>query len=117
MSYNLSLLLGIKLYQLPISSIEIENVVESNNKEEQENNVVHIIKLPQYEDYKSTPIYYHASHLGSNFFVQAIIEDKDEVKEILINQNIFMDIINSFLPSLLLLIQEEIIRMIVSHLH
>jgi hypothetical protein len=99
MSYNLSLLLGIKLYQLPISSVEIENVI-LNNEEEQENNVVHIIKFPQYGDYNSTPLFYLASNLRSNFFVQTIIEDKEELKEILINQNIFMCITHSFLLSL-----------------
>jgi hypothetical protein len=44
MSYNLSLLLGIKLYQLLISSVEIENLVL--NTEEEILETIHIIKLP-----------------------------------------------------------------------
>jgi hypothetical protein len=100
-SYNLSLLLGIKLYQLGISSVEVlENVVGTNNEEEQENNIIHIIKLPQYGDYNSTAIFYLESNFGSNFYIQTLIEDKYELKEILINQNIFMRITNSFLPTL-----------------
>jgi hypothetical protein len=61
---------------------------------------IHFVKLPQYGDYNSTPIFYLASNLGSNFLVQTVIEDKDDLKEILINQNIFMRITNSFLRSL-----------------
>jgi hypothetical protein len=99
MSYNLSLLLGIKLYQLPISSVEIENLV-LNTEEEEILETIHIIKLPQYGDYNSTPVFYLASNIGSNFFVQTVIKNKDDLKEILINQNIFMRITNSFLPSL-----------------
>jgi hypothetical protein len=83
---------------LPISSVDIENITTNDEKEILE--IIHIIKLPQYGDYKSTPVFYLASNLGSNFFVQAIREEKEELKDILINQNIFMHIINSFLPGL-----------------
>jgi hypothetical protein len=76
MSNNLSLLLGIKLYQLPIYYVEIENTV-LNTEEEEILETIYIIKLPQYGNDNSTPVFYLASNLGSNFFVQTIIEDKD----------------------------------------
>jgi hypothetical protein len=69
MSYNLSLLLGIKLYQLPISSVEIENIT---NNEEENITRIYIIKLPPSGDYNSTPIFYLASNLGSNFLFKLL---------------------------------------------
>jgi hypothetical protein len=101
MSSNLSILRGIKLFQVPITSVEIENL--TNNEEEEEIlETIHIIKIYQYGDYNSTPIFYLMSNLGANFFVQTSIDDKEELKDILINHNIFMRITNSFLPDLLI---------------
>jgi hypothetical protein len=61
--------------------------------------IVNIINIPQYGDYNSTPVFYLKSNLGSNFFVQKMINDNNQVKDIMINMNIFRRIINSFLSN------------------
>jgi hypothetical protein len=95
MSYNISLLLGIKLYQLPIASIEVDyEEIYTNEEEISEIIIANIINIPQYGDYNSTPIFYLRSNSGSNFFVQTMINDKNKVTEIMTNLNIFMHIIN-----------------------
>jgi hypothetical protein len=101
MSYNMSLLIGIKLYQLPVASIEVE--IDNATEEEEEINetiAVNVINIPQYGDSNSTPVFYLRGNLGSNFLVQTMIEDNNQMKAILTNMNIFMRITNSFLPDL-----------------
>jgi hypothetical protein len=103
MCYNISLLLGIKLYQLPIASIEVDyEEIYTNEEEISEIITANVINIPQYGDYNSTSIFYLRSNLGSNFFVQTMIDDDNKVKEIMTNLNIFMSITNSFLPNLLI---------------
>jgi hypothetical protein len=94
LSYNVSLLLEIKLHQLPIGSYQLEI---NNENEEEEILTIYIIKIPQHGDYNSTPVFYLRSNLGSNFYVQAVDE---EGKDIILNQNIFMRITITFLPNL-----------------
>jgi hypothetical protein len=60
MSYNISLLLGIKLYQLPIASIEIDYEENYTNEEEEEISEIitaNVINIHQHGDYNSTPIF------------------------------------------------------------
>jgi hypothetical protein len=102
MSYNISLLLGITLYQLPIASIEVDYEQNYTNEEEEISEIIiaNVINIPQFGDYNSTPIFYLRRNLRSNFFVQRMIDDKNKVTEIMTNLNIFMRITNSFLPNL-----------------
>jgi hypothetical protein len=101
MSYNISLLLGIKLYQLPITSIEVDyEEIYTNEEEISEIVTANVINIPQYGHYNSMPIFYLRSKIGSSFFVKTIIDDKNKVTEIMTNLKIFMRITNSFLPNL-----------------
>jgi hypothetical protein len=101
MSYNMSLLLGIKLYQLPIALIEVDyEEIYTNEEEISEIVTENVINIPQYGDYNSTPIFYLRSNLGSNFFIQTMIDDKNKVKAIMTNLNISMCISYPFLPNL-----------------
>ncbi|GMO20919.1 MAG: hypothetical protein Ta2E_12110 [Mycoplasmoidaceae bacterium] len=70
MSYNVSLLCGIKQYQLPAVSTAVENIVAG--KAEDGKNIyktVNVLQFPSYRDYNRTPVFYLRSKLVSNFFV------------------------------------------------
>jgi hypothetical protein len=78
MSYSLTLQFLIKVYQLPLSSIELkligDDIVWYNGVIEPADHnidyeIVDILMFPIYSDYYSTPVFYLRSNLGSNFFV------------------------------------------------
>jgi hypothetical protein len=122
MSYSMSLLCGIKQYQLPVALVELE--IEQRTEEEDgyyiEIVTVYFIKMPNYGDYNSTPVLYLLSNLGSNFNVQPHF-DNNENKDnsVMSNINIFMKLINAFYLIFLFLLMVGTIKMtvisIVSH--
>jgi hypothetical protein len=57
--------------------------------------------MPNYGDYNSTPVLYLLSNLGSNIYVQIHVDnDKNKDNSVMSNLNIFMRIINAFLPNI-----------------
>jgi hypothetical protein len=57
--------------------------------------------IRNYGDYNSTPVLYLLSTLGSNFYVQTHADNDDNKdNSVMSNLNIFMRIINAFLPNL-----------------
>jgi hypothetical protein len=99
----MSLLCGIKQYQLPVSSIEleIEQITEEEDWDLIEVIKVYIVKMPNYGDFNSTPVLYLLSNLGSNFYVQTHVDNtNDQDNSVMSNLSIFMRITNAFLPNL-----------------
>jgi hypothetical protein len=102
----MSLLSGIKLHHLSVSSFEPRlngddiiwdnGVIEVNHEFE----IVHILKFPSYGDYNSTSVFYLRSNLGSNCFVQTHVSTSNTESETMSNINIFMHITNALLPNL-----------------
>ncbi|GMO21290.1 MAG: hypothetical protein Ta2E_12300 [Mycoplasmoidaceae bacterium] len=73
MSYNVSLLCGIKLYQLLAESITVENIVTGQtNERENINETINVLKMQSYCDYNSTPGFLLHSNLVSNFLFNCI---------------------------------------------
>jgi hypothetical protein len=76
----MSLLCGIKQYQLPVSSIEleIEQITEEEDWELIEIIKFYVIKMTNYGDYSSIPVLNLLSNLGSNFYVQTQVDNDDK---------------------------------------
>jgi hypothetical protein len=109
MSYNMSLLCGIKLHHLPVSYVELkligDDIIWDNGDIEPADlnidfQIVSILKFPSYGDYNSRVMFYLRSNLGSNFFVQRRVTTTHTKSETMSNINIFMQITNAFLPNL-----------------
>jgi hypothetical protein len=62
--------------------------------------IIYILKFPNYGDFNSMPVFYLRSSLDSNFFVQTHVADTITESETMSKVNIFMGIIDAFLPNL-----------------
>jgi hypothetical protein len=38
----------------------------------------YVIKMPNYGDYKSTPVYYLLNNLGSTFYIQTHVDNEND---------------------------------------